>query len=70
LKLYFRYRTLGNLDWQIGLDRSEIAQLELLGNPPAQDRGPRYEVVKRPAGLDVCSDDNIVFPGKPPDDAA
>jgi len=27
--------------------------------------------VKRPAGLDVCSDDNIVFPpGKPPDDAA
>ena len=64
-------RELQNLDWQTEVTRAEIAQLELVEQPPVEGRGPVYEIAKRPKppGFDVV-DDNIIPGGKPPPDSA
>lgn len=56
-------KLLDNCDWLVSCKRAELAQLELVANPPVPGQGPRIEVVKRPEppGLDP-DDDGIIYP--------
>lgn len=53
---------LENLDWHLGSARYDLAQLELLINPPDPDAGPRHEVVKRPPPFSAGNFEIIEMP--------